>query len=167
MGWAYGPENLIKPLQLVHQNTVYTCATPIQEAVAIGFELELERYGTNQSYWKELSDSLQLKRDKMAKFLNEAGMKPIVPEGGYFMLADFSHLANKLGDAINEETGSKDYRFVKFMTKKKGIQGIPPSAFYSEQHKHLAENFVRYCFMKKDETLNEAEKIIKNVKNSL
>jgi hypothetical protein len=30
LGWAYGPENLMKNLQTVHQNTVYTCPTPIQ-----------------------------------------------------------------------------------------------------------------------------------------
>jgi len=34
------------------------------------------------------------------------------------------------------------------MTKNVGLQGIPPTAFYSEKHKHLGENFVRYCFIK-------------------
>lgn len=28
----------------------------------------------------------------MVQFLQEAGMKPIVPEGGYFLLADWSQL---------------------------------------------------------------------------
>lgn len=109
------------------------------------------------------SISTKQKRDKMAKFLDEAGMKPTVPEGGYFMLANFTKLASKLGSVIDEETGTKDYRFVKYMSKKKGLQGIPPTAFYSVDHKPLGENFVRYCFMKKDETLDEAEKIIKKL----
>lgn len=30
IGWAYGPANLMKHLQAVHQNSVYTCPTPIQ-----------------------------------------------------------------------------------------------------------------------------------------
>lgn len=30
IGWAYGPAKLIKNLQTVHQNCVYTCSTPIQ-----------------------------------------------------------------------------------------------------------------------------------------
>ncbi|GFR10602.1 kynurenine--oxoglutarate transaminase 3 [Trichonephila clavata] len=38
IGWAYGPQHLLQSLQLLHQNCVYTCPTPIQEAVAIGFE---------------------------------------------------------------------------------------------------------------------------------
>lgn len=29
-GWAYGPANLLFNLQMVHQNSLYTCATPIQ-----------------------------------------------------------------------------------------------------------------------------------------
>lgn len=85
------------------------------------------------------------------------------------MLADYTKLASKLGDGIEQEKpgATRDYKFVYYMTKKKGIQGIPPSAFYSEEHKRLGENYVRFCFMKKNETLNEAERILKNVKNSL
>jgi len=30
VGWAYGPENLLSNAMTVHQNTVYTCCTPIQ-----------------------------------------------------------------------------------------------------------------------------------------
>lgn len=30
IGWAYGPAKLMKNLQTVHQNCVYTCSTPIQ-----------------------------------------------------------------------------------------------------------------------------------------
>ena len=34
LGWAVGPQNLLRNCQVVHQNCVYTCPTPIQEAVA-------------------------------------------------------------------------------------------------------------------------------------
>lgn len=33
IGWAYGPANLINNLQIVHQNCVYTCPTPIQVGI--------------------------------------------------------------------------------------------------------------------------------------
>lgn len=50
---------------------------------------------------------------------------------------------------LSEETDQyKDYRFTKWMTKNVGLQGIPPSAFYGPDNKHLGENFVRYCFIK-------------------
>jgi hypothetical protein len=50
---------------------------------------------------------------------------------------------------LEQETDKlKDYRFTKWMSKNVKLQGIPPSAFYSEPHKHLVENCVRYCFIK-------------------
>ena len=101
----------------------------------------------------------------MAKSLKEAGFNPTIPEGGYFMLGDFSKIYDKLGSDVEKETGSKDYKFVKYMSKVKKLQGIPPSAFYSQDHKPLAQNYVRYCFMKKDETLDGAKKILDSLKN--
>ncbi len=34
LGWACGPQNLLRNCQVAHQNCVYACPTPIQEAVA-------------------------------------------------------------------------------------------------------------------------------------
>ena len=28
------------------------------------------------------------------------------------------------------------------------LASIPPSAFYSKEHKHMGENFIRLCFIK-------------------
>ena len=41
------------------------------------------------------------------------------------------------------------------------------SAFYSEEHKSIGENLIRFCFIKTDETLAQAEKIIVELKKSL
>ncbi|XP_077284152.1 kynurenine aminotransferase [Arctopsyche grandis] len=160
-GWAYGPENLMKNLQVVHQNCVYTCNTTIQEAVGRGFELELNRLDSPECYFYSLPAELESKRDFMAKFLTDVGMNPTIPEGGYFMVADWSKLANKV-DLSKETDKYKDYRFTKYMTKNVGLQGIPPSAFYSEGNKNLAEDYVRYCFIKKDENLQKAAEILQN-----
>ncbi|XP_014482843.1 PREDICTED: kynurenine--oxoglutarate transaminase 3 isoform X2 [Dinoponera quadriceps] len=160
IGWAYGPANLMFNLQVMHQNTVYTCTTPIQEAVAISFELELERFGQPECYFNSLAKELMPKRDYMAKFLSEVGMVPTIPEGGYFMIANWTSLENKT--KLNEETDEyKDYKFTKWMIKNVGLQGIPPSAFYGPEHRHLGEDYVRYCFIKKDENLKAAGDILK------
>ncbi|XP_037956045.1 kynurenine--oxoglutarate transaminase 3 isoform X2 [Teleopsis dalmanni] len=162
IGWAYGPANLITNLQMIHQNSVYTCPTPIQEAVACSFEVELGRLDSPDCYFRSLPKELKVKRDFMAKFLQDAGMKPTVPEGGYFMLADWTNLEKQIN--INEEKDKyRDYKFTKWMTKNMGLQGIPPSAFYSEQNKNLGENFVRYCFIKKQENLEKAAELLKKL----
>ncbi|KAF7494577.1 Kynurenine--oxoglutarate transaminase 3 [Sarcoptes scabiei] len=158
IGWAYGPKHLIRPLQLLHQNCVYTCPTPIQEAIAIGFEQELLRMRNPDSYWAELARSLETKRNRMVDILESIQMYPTVPEGGYFIVADFSNLAHKMD--LSSETGTDDYRFVKWMTKNQKIQMIPMSAFYSVQNQHLAKNLVRFCFIKKNETIERASDIL-------
>ncbi|XP_066994581.1 kynurenine aminotransferase [Anabrus simplex] len=164
-GWAYGPAHLMKNLQAVHQNCVYTCCTPVQEAVARGFELEMERFDSPECYFHSISKELVSKRDYMAKFLSDVGMVPTIPEGGYFMIADWTALENKV--RLNEETDKlKDYRFTKWMSKNVKLQGIPPSAFYSDPHKPLGESYVRYCFFKKDENLQKAAEILQKWKSS-
>lgn len=50
------------------------------------------------------------------------------------------------------------------MIKNVGLQGIPPSAFYCDANKSLGENYVRYCFFKKDENLEKAADIFKKWK---
>ncbi|CAO1404938.1 unnamed protein product [Diamesa tonsa] len=161
LGWAYGPASLIRNLQMCHQNAVYTCATPLQEAVAIGFEHEMTRLNSSECFFNSLSVELKGKRDYMVEFLQSVGMNPTIPESGYFMIADWSNLTNKV-DLASETDKYKDYRFTKYMTKNVGLQGIPPTAFYSEPNKPLGENLVRYCFIKKDETLQEAAQILKD-----
>ncbi|KAJ8936809.1 hypothetical protein NQ314_012163 [Rhamnusium bicolor] len=163
LGWAYGPANLMVNLQMIHQNSVYTGVTPIQEAAAIGFEKELKRLDDDESYFVSLARELESKRNFMANFLSDVGMKPIVPEGGYFMIADWSPLESKV-DLNSEKDKYKDYRFTKWMTKNIGLQGIPPTAFYSKPNKSLAENLVRYCFIKKDQNLEEAASILRKWK---
>lgn len=61
----------------------------------------------------------------------------------------------------SEDDQYLDYKFTKWMTKNMGLQGIPPSAFYGETHKKLGENFVRYCFIKKQENLEKAAELLK------
>lgn len=39
---------------------------------------------------------LEEKRDKMAELLRSIGVIPIIPEGGYFMMADVSPLGRVL-----------------------------------------------------------------------
>ena len=82
------------------------------------------------------------------------------------MLADFSRIAERV-DLSGEKDATRDYRFVKWLTKTKGLQGIPPSAFYGPEDKHLAEDLIRFCFIKQDETLDKADRILSDLKTSL
>jgi len=159
LGWAYGPEHLLKNCQVVHQNCVYACPTPIQEAVARAFELEMTRLNTPDCYFKSISVDLAAKRDFLARVLTEVGMKPVIPEGGYFIMANWKDLADRV-DLSSEHDLQRDYRFVKWLSKNRKLQGIPPSAFFSQAHKYIGEDYIRFCFIKHDESLKKAEEIL-------
>ncbi|PAV55754.1 hypothetical protein WR25_03814 [Diploscapter pachys] len=161
-GWALAPAHLLGPLKTVHQNCIFTLNTPTQESLAQAFEKEVEIIAKDisQSYLRKgLSSELKAKRDRLASMLNKAGFKPIIPDSGYFMMADFS---NFKGPFLEEKPGDDplDFRFVRWLCKEKKLATIPPTAFYSEQFKKDNENLIRLCYFKKDETLDAAEKIL-------
>lgn len=153
------------------------------------------------NYWHQLRADLLRKRNRMAAILMKANMRPIIPQGGYFMLTDFSPFAKKFqqeylaeqeggallasttknatrggggGGEVNgaggsasfelaEKPNTNDYKFVRWLSKFKKLQGIPGSAFYSRANKHLAENLVRFCFIKEESTLDKLELLIENL----
>ena len=49
---------------------------------------------------------------------------------------------------LSSEDGTPDFRFAKWLSKNKKLQGIPPSAFFSEGSKSIGENYIRFCFIK-------------------
>ena len=69
----------------------------MQEVVAQGFQRELELYGKPDSYFVQLPKELQQKRDWLVQSLDAVGMKPIVPEGTYFLVADISEFSESRG----------------------------------------------------------------------
>ncbi|XP_039288808.1 kynurenine--oxoglutarate transaminase 3 [Nilaparvata lugens] len=159
VGWAYGPANLLENLRIVAQNCVNSCATPLQEAVARCLELEMTRMDSADSIFKKNASNYESKRDFLVNTLTQIGMKPIIPEGGYFIVADWSSLESSV-DLSKETDKYKDFRFAKYLTKNVGLLGIPPSAFYSEPNKQLASTLIRFCFVKEEETLQKAAKIL-------
>ena len=64
-----------------------------QEAVAQGLMRDYERLGQPDCYFSALATELEGKRDRMAAILRQAGMSPIVPEGGYFIIVDVTPLS--------------------------------------------------------------------------
>uniref|UniRef100_A0A6Q2Z325 Kynurenine--oxoglutarate transaminase 3 n=1 Tax=Esox lucius TaxID=8010 RepID=A0A6Q2Z325_ESOLU len=160
LGWSIGPEHLIKHLQTVMQNTLYTCPTPLQEAVAQGLLRDYELMGQPDCYFSSLAVELEGKRDRMAAILQDVGMSPIIPEGGYFMCVDVTSLNQDLSHMGDDEP--YDYKFVKWMIKEKKLAAIPVTAFCGDASKKQFEKYIRLCFIKKDSTLDAAEAILKN-----
>ena len=71
--------------------------------------------GHPDSYLVQTVDTLQRKRDEIVAVLREVGMEPIVPEGGYFILADVS----SIGKTFDSNEEPYDFLFTKWMIAEK------------------------------------------------
>ncbi|KAF4112166.1 kynurenine--oxoglutarate transaminase 3 isoform X1 [Onychostoma macrolepis] len=160
LGWSIGPEHLIKHLQTVMQNSLYTCPTPLQDAVGQGLLRDFELMGKPDCYFTSLAVELEGKRDRMAAMLRQTGMTPVVPEGGYFMIVDVTALNQDLSHMGDDEP--YDYKFVKWMIKEKKLAAIPVTAFVGEDSVKEFEKYIRLCFIKQESTLDAAEAILKS-----
>lgn len=140
VGWAVGPETLIEPLRTAHQWIPFAVATPLQRASA-----QLLREAETNGYYTELTAMFQAKRDLLLAQLEPTPFKALCPDGGYFVIADGSALGS-----------ADDVALCTALPGRAGVVAIPPSAFYSDEHKHLARTLVRFAFCKSDEAILEA-----------
>ncbi|KAJ8298987.1 hypothetical protein KUTeg_023047, partial [Tegillarca granosa] len=149
VGWAVGPAHLISPMQLYHHHSIRTLCTPTQEAVAIAFEKEFELLQSSNSYFNTLQKDVELSRNQLCGYLSDAGIRPIIPGGGYFIVADISSIdtGENLNDC-NDDDEPYDLKFVKWAIREKKVTMIPLSIFYSPEHRNLGEKYVRICFVK-------------------
>ena len=67
-----------------------------QEAVARALEMETARLDQPDCYFNELPRMVEKKRDGMAAVLRDVGFDPIIPDGGYFMMADTTPLGEDI-----------------------------------------------------------------------
>lgn len=140
MGYCLAPEKIMKEIRKVHQFTVFAVNTPIQYAISEFLEQEDNYLNLGKFY--------QQKRDFFNSHLIQAGYN-IIPSGGtYFQAINFGDLTELNDSALAE-----------LLIKKYGIASVPMSAFY---HDSVATKTLRFCFAKKEETLEAAaEKLIK------
>src|SRR5690606_6767983 len=70
-------------------------------------------------------------------------------EGGYFQTMEYSNFS---------DLGDKDFSI--WLTKEKKVCTVPVSAFYHDQQD---TGKVRFCFAKKEETIDKAAEFLKNL----
>ena len=161
VGWIYGAAHLIKPIMLANQWVQFCVSTPTQQAVAKIIEQSSQPYEGYPSYYDWVCNQYEKKRDHLVKSLQMGHLDPIVPEGGFFIIANTSK--HKFPEKYLLEPGpsgespvTRDWGFARWLTTEVGVTPIPPSAFYIEGSKHHAKDFARFAFCKTDESLIEA-----------
>ena len=87
IGWALGAAHLIKPMVLTNQWTTYCVSTPTQQALAEVLRQSEEPYEGHSSYFDFIRAEYERKRNHLTASLMSAELRPIVPEGGFFVVA--------------------------------------------------------------------------------
>jgi methionine aminotransferase len=140
IGYCLAQAALSKEFQKVHQFLTFASNTPIQFAYA--------EFMQNKDVYLNLSTFYQQKRDRFLKLIETSRFKPIPCHGTYFQMLDYSEISHE-----------SDIEFSKQLIIEHGVASIPPSVFYHQKDDH---HVLRFCFAKKDETLDmAAEKLCK------
>jgi aspartate/methionine/tyrosine aminotransferase len=138
LGFAVGSAGLNAALRAVHQFVTFASATPFQDAMAQAMEIALEL-----GYYEQLKRDYTARRDLLCRELEASGLPTLPIAGSYFLMADISELGF-----------ASDADFCRFLTSEVGVAAVPPSAFYVDAS--TAPLLARFCFAKRDETLQEA-----------
>ena len=137
-GWKVGhvaaPAALTAEFRKVHQFNVFTVNTPMQHALA--------HYMADPRPYLDLPAFYQHKRDLFAAGLARTRLRLLPSAGTYFQCVDIAPV-----------TDLDEAAFCQWLVKEIGVAAIPLSAFYGDG---FDQRVVRFCFAKKDETLELA-----------
>ncbi len=137
-GWKIGhvaaPAALMTEFRKVHQYNVFCVTAPMQHAIAA--------YLQDPAPWRDLPAFYQGKRDLFRAGLAGSRFTLLPSDGTYFQCVRY--------DAISDQSEAD---FARWLTTEIKVAAIPVSGFYGQPKE---SRVVRFCFAKKDETLQLA-----------
>lgn len=144
-GWKVGfvcaAPHIMKVLSKAHQFLTFTTPPNLQEAVAYGL-------GKADEDFHAMRRALARSRDRLSGGLSRCGFSVLPSQATYFLNIDIAPL-----------TEDDDVAFCQRLVEDYGVATIPVSAFYASG---AVKNVVRFCFAKKDETLDAALQRLEN-----
>jgi len=144
VGYCIAPPDITSAIRKVHDFLTVGAANPLQHAGTYAM-------GLLPTYYKRLQKEYQKKRDFIVPVLQDAGFKCDVPDGAYYVMGDISNFGF-----------ANDIEFTTHLIREIGVAVVPGSSFY--QDKSLGSQLVRFCFCKKDSTLEAAAENLQKLK---
>jgi aminotransferase len=120
----------------MHDFVSIGAAAPLQEAGAVAYRLPRE-------YYDRLAADYQARRDRLCNALIEIGFELTLPEGAYYVMAGIEAFGTM-----------DDIAFARHLVREVGVATVPGSSFFLD--KSLGRGLIRFCFCKRDETLDAA-----------
>jgi aspartate/methionine/tyrosine aminotransferase len=147
VGYCIAPPDISGAIRKVHDFLTVGAANPLQHAGAYAL-------GLPESYYAELQKEYQRKRDFIVPVLQESGFQCVSPDGAYYVMTGIGSFGFK-----------DDVEFTKFLIREIGVAVVPGSSFYHDRA--LGAQQVRFCFCKKDETLEAAAERLQKLKSRI
>jgi len=140
VGWAAAPRALSAEVQSIHQWVTFAVNGAIQLAYA--------EFITKDPECRSVGAFYQRKRDLFLSLIAGSRFRPLPCQGTFFQMADYSAI-----------TSERDADFAMRLLTEHGVASIPPSSFlYGVDPGPI----LRFCFAKRDETLERAaERLLK------
>jgi aspartate/methionine/tyrosine aminotransferase len=136
VGYVLAPADITGAVRKVHDFLTVGAAAPLQRAGAYALRMP-------PAYYEELRREYERRRDLILPVLEDVGFKVFRPDGAYYVMTDISAFGF-----------ADDVEFTRHLIQKIGVACVPGSSFYSRPE--LGARQVRFCFCKKDETLDTA-----------
>ncbi len=136
VGWVLAAPDLTDSIRKVHDFLTVNSPAPMQQAAVMAL-------GLGESFYAGLGENYRARRDLFLAYLREAGFKPHIPRGAYYVMADISHFGFE-----------SDLEFTRKMLAEARVAGVPGSSFF--ENPSDGAGLIRFCFCKKLETLEEA-----------
>ncbi|BDT58871.1 hypothetical protein MasN3_23650 [Massilia varians] len=141
VGYVAAPAALMQEFRKVHQYNVFSVNTPMQHGIAA--------YMEDPAPYLELPGFYQKKRDLFRAGLAGSRFELLPTNGTYFQCVRYGAIS-----------GLPEAQFASWLTLEAKVAAIPVSAFYSRP---VESGIVRFCFAKKDETLEQALEILRRL----
>jgi aspartate/methionine/tyrosine aminotransferase len=135
VGFVLAAPPLMRVLAKAHQFLTFTTPPNLQSAVAYGL-------AKDDAYFEGMRAGFARARDRFAAGLSELGFTVLPAAGTYFLNVDIAPLGF-----------ADDVAFCDRLVRRHGVAAIPVSAFYAQDP---VRHVVRFCFAKRDETLDAA-----------
>ena len=143
VGWIIAPPPLTAGIRKVHDFLTVGAAAPLQAAGAVALSLP-------DAYYARLAREYRERRDALLEALAATGLRPFVPDGAYYVMAD-----------IGSVTDEDDVAFARALVADPGVATVPGSSFYSRPK--LGRTKIRFAFPKRPETLGEAARRLRAI----
>lgn len=135
VGFAAAPAWLTAAIRKTHADLTAGAPAPLQEACVRGLAVGAEFYTT-------LREEYRARRNLLFDALSRAGLRPSLPQGALFILADVTQLA-----------GEDEWPLAHWLSTELGVAGAPGSVFFRRQG---PRRFLRFTFARATRTLEDA-----------